>query len=50
MMQRRGFTYTFGHQDPDETPVIAGIRLDETNEFVRKVSAALKERQSKRLT
>ena len=45
MMQRRGFTYSHGFKDADETPVIAGIRLDEANEFVRKVSALLKQRQ-----
>jgi len=50
MMQRRGFTYSHGHKDPDETPVIADIRLDEANELVRKLSAFLKQRQLRRLT
>ena len=49
MMQRRGFTYSHGHKDADETPVIADIRLDEANELVRKVSSYLKQRQLGRL-
>ena len=50
MMQRRGFTYSHGYQDADETPVISGIRFSEANEFVRKISAYLKSRQLRRLT
>jgi hypothetical protein len=50
MMQCRGFTYCYGHKDSDDTPVIASVRLDEANEWVRKLSAAVKSRQTARLT
>ena len=50
MMQRRGFTYRYGYKDTDNTPIIAGVRLDDANEWVRKFSAALKSRQTARLT
>lgn len=50
MMQRRGFTYRYGYKDADNTPVIAGVRLDEANEPTRKLSSILAFRQVKRLT
>jgi hypothetical protein len=50
MMQRRGFTYSYGYKDPDNTPVIANMRLDEANESTRKVSSLIKARQLNRLT
>lgn len=50
MMQRRGFTYSHGTKDADNTPVVSGIRLADASESVRKISEWLKFRQTQRLT